>query len=92
MGIQETKELLVAVDEVALQLVKGFKKGGAFGTFGEFFNALQNDPAFKAALEAAWDKHNQIPAELADLSMMEMLELGGLELSYVPKFIDALKG
>lgn len=92
VGIVETKEALVAVDEVALELVKGFKDGVQIGDFATFWTDFQNNPDFRAKLEAAWDKHQAIPEEISDLDVGEVVELGLTELAYVPKFLDALKG
>lgn len=87
-GITETKEALVAVDEVAIVLVKGFKKG-VFSTFTEFWDQYQNNAEFKAKLSAAWDKHQDIPQELKELDRGEILELASTEIAYVEKFIEA---
>lgn len=91
VGINETKELLIAVDEVALLLVKNMKLG-VFADVLALVQALQSDEDFKAKLAAAWDKRQEIPAEIGDLSIPEVMELGVVELGYVPKFIAAIVG
>lgn len=90
-GIQETRELLMAVDEVALVLVDRFKDGVSLSDFAAFWDKYSQDEAFKAVLQAAWDKHQAIPEEIADLQIQEIVDLALLEVSYVPRFLDALK-
>lgn len=89
LGIKETKELLVAADEVALVVVANIKNGVG-GEFTAFYEKLTTDPEFKAKLQAAWDKHAEIPAEMGDIDVGEGLELAMLEISYIPKFLAAL--
>lgn len=90
VGIKETKEALVAVNEVALHVAVAFKDGVQFADFVSFYEAFKNDADFKAKLEAAWVNHQAIPEELKDLDLGEVVELGAVELSYVPKFVSAL--
>lgn len=92
LGIQETKEALVAVDEIALTIVKGFKKSGFVGSFAEFWATFQNDPAFKEKLAAGWANLSAVPSEVGDLDLGEAVELVLTEVAYVPKFIAALAG
>lgn len=92
VGIQETKEVLVAVDEVALELVKGFRDGVQFTDFVTFWEDYKNNADFQAKLKAAWDNHQAIPAEIGDLDISEFADLAMTEVAYVPKFIAAIVG
>lgn len=90
-GVQETKDVLVAVNEVGLVLVKQLKDGVQLGDFQAFFEKLVSDPDFKAKLAAAYDGALQVPAELTDLDLSEGLALAVTQVSYVPKYVEALK-
>lgn len=89
VGIKETKEALIAVDEVALILVANLKKG-VFGEFQAFWAALASNEDLKAKLAAAWDTHQQIPAEVGDVDLTEAMDLLMTEASYIPRFLAAL--
>lgn len=89
-GIKETKEALVGVNEVAVHVVKKFKDGVDVQDFISFYNDFVSDPEFKAKLEAAWNGYQAIPEEVKDLDIGEVVELGAVQLSYVPKFVGAL--
>lgn len=91
-GIKETKDLLIALNEVALVLVQRFKDGIGVEDFAAFYEKLKNDSVFKAELEAAWENHGMIPAEIKDIDLGEAVELVFVQASYLPKFIDAVNG
>lgn len=91
VGIKETKEALVAVNEISLHIVSRIKLGVVADVMGLLAD-LQNDVDFKAKLQAGFDNVTAVPAEVADISIGEALELASVEITYVPKFIAALVG
>lgn len=91
VDVKETKEMVIGVNEVTLVLMGGFKDGVQFGDFPAFWAHYQNDAKFEAALKAAWDNYQAIPAEIKDIDVGEGLELAAVQLEYVPKMLDALK-
>lgn len=89
VGILETKEALVAVNEISLHIVSRIKLGVVADVVGLLAD-LQNDPDFRTKLEAGLKGVSAVPAEIADISIGEALELASVEITYVPKFIAAL--
>ena len=91
VGIKETAEAITGFNEIGIVCAEKFKDGVQFTDFTSMYSELKDDEDFKAKLEAAWDKHQQIPAEMADIDTGEALELVAVQVEYVPKYIDALK-
>lgn len=91
VGVKETKEMIVGINEVGLVLMGGFKDGVQFSDFASFWSTYQNDANFKLVLQAAWDNYQAIPAEIKDIDVGEGLELAAVQLEYVPKMLDILK-
>ena len=92
VGIKETQEMLVGVNEVSLELISLLKDGFQPGAdIAQFVADLQTKPDFLAKLKAAGDAANQIPAEMKDLSLVEGMQLLMVQAQYVPKLIEAAK-
>lgn len=91
LGIKETKEALVGVNELSLKLCEVFKDGAQISDVAELWDKLKNDPEASSKLMAAYQGASQIPAEIKDLDLGEGAELAVVQISYVPKFIEALK-
>lgn len=90
VGIKETSEAVVGANEIGLKAVSKFKDGVQFNDFVSFYNDFVNDPQFKAVVEAAYNNYQAIPEEAGDLDVGEIIALGTIQISYVPKFIAAL--
>lgn len=90
-GIKETQEVLVAANEVAILMVKLLKDGVQLDDFAKVFELLVSDEKFKAKIAAAYDQVKMVPEELSDLGFFEAIELGRMQLTYVPKFVEAMK-
>jgi hypothetical protein len=91
-GINETKELLVAVDELALFLISVLKDGfKASEDIPAIIAKLSKDEEFVAVMKKAVEGIANVPAEIKDLQIEEVVELVQLELAYVPKFLNAIK-
>lgn len=90
MDNKEVKEVLVAANEVALVLVKQLKDGVDFGDFQAVYAKITADEEFRSKLAAAYEGVSNVPAEVIDLDLMEAVDLVGVQVSYVPKYIAAL--
>ena len=90
LGIKETKEVLVGLNEVGLVLASRFKDGVGVDDFVAFYDKLRNDVEFKSKLEAAYTEAGKVPSEIGDISVGEGIELALVQVSYVPKYVEAL--
>jgi hypothetical protein len=88
--VKETKDLLVAVNEVALVLVKQLKDGVGLDDFAAVFAKVTSDKEFQEKLAVAYEGAMQIPGEVVDLDLQEVVQLVGTQVEYVPKYIAAL--
>jgi len=91
VGIKETKEALVGINELGLFFVERFKDGRQMGDFIAFWEKLKNDEEFFQIVQEAYRGIHLVPAEADNLDLKEGLELVTLQLSYIPKFIEALR-
>jgi hypothetical protein len=89
-GIKETKEVIVAANEIALLLVDRLKDGAQVGDVVAVVEKITQDQEFKDKLSAAFENIQKVPAELADLDFIEGGELAVLQLSYLPKYKQVL--
>lgn len=86
-GIKETKEALIAVNEVSICLAEKFKDGVQATDFTEFYAKVTADEDFKAKVKAGYDNYKAIPAEVKDLDSGEGMELAAIQLDYAPKLL-----
>jgi hypothetical protein len=49
------------------------------------------DEAFKKMILEAYDKYDQIPAEIKDIDIAEGLELVQVQTSYIDKYLETFK-
>lgn len=92
LGIKETKEVLVGLNEVSIAIAKRFKDGIQVAQDAEgLYEDLVKDAQVKAVILAAYENAKAVPAELKDLSVMEGVELGMVQAQYIPKIVEALK-
>lgn len=91
MNIKETREVLVAVNELAVFLVERLKDGVGFDDVAAIYDKLKNDEDFKTKMQMAYDNIALVPDEVEDIDIAEGVELATVQLSYVPKYIEALK-
>lgn len=91
VGIKETKEALVGVNELAVLLVLRLKDGAGFDDIMAIWEKLGNDQEFKQKLSDAVKGISEVPAEVKDIDLNEGIDLARLQLDYLPKYIDALK-
>lgn len=90
-GIAETKEVLVAGNEIGLFVVSRLKDGVGVDDALAAYQKLTQDAAFKKIVMDAHDGLSAVGGEIKDLDIGEGLELIILQAGYVPKFVEALK-
>lgn len=89
LGIKETKEGLVGVNEISIFLITRFRDGVQFADFTAFWDKLTKDEEFKKVLQDAYDKWQDIPKELRDLDLSEGLSLASLQIAFIPRIVEA---
>jgi hypothetical protein len=89
-GVKETKEALIAINETGLMMAKLFADGVQFDDFLSIWKRLSEDQAFKDQLVAAYQGWSNVSGEVADMDIQEALDLVSMQLSYIPKFVEAL--
>jgi hypothetical protein len=87
-GIKETKELIKPAVVLAVAIIKHVKDGVQTQDIPAIVSELYNSDAFKLAVVEAVKGCTQCPAEVADLDMSEIMELGG---EVVTEILAALK-
>ena len=90
-GIKETKEVLVAVNELALIIIKHVKDGLQVSDVPSIALEMFMNEAFKDAIANAVNNISLVPEEVKDLSVEEGLELAKEQISYLPRLLDGLK-
>jgi hypothetical protein len=90
-GIKETKDVLVAANELTLVIIKHVKDGIAVSDIPAIVSELMGSDAFKLALVDAVTGVTNVPAEIKDIDFAEGMELGKVQLDYVPRILEALK-
>ena len=91
LGIDETMQALVAVNEIALAIIPLMKDGIQAADALALYEKFKTDPAFKEKIEAGYKDINKVSAEAKDINLKEGLELVIVQASYLPKIIAALK-
>lgn len=90
-GIKETKEALIAVNEIGMKIAGLVKDGAQVSDAIALVALVSSDSDLQSKLLAAFQGAAAIPAEIKDVDVNEGVELVVLQASYVPKFIEALK-
>jgi hypothetical protein len=91
LGIEETKEVLVAMNELGLVIAKHVKDGPQATDIAAIAMELFGSDAFKLALVQAIGNVTQVPAEIKDIDITEGMALATLQLEYIPKLLEVLK-
>lgn len=87
-GVEETKQAVVALNEITLLLVKNFKDGVQAVDFSSMYDQIIKDPEFTAKMLKAYQDYQQIPEEIADIDVGEGLELVKIQTEYLPKYLE----
>ena len=91
VGIKETKEALIGMNEFTLLLFKHLADGFDLSDPYAVWDELKSKPELMIKFKDAIEGYGKIPAEIADLDYNEGIELGNVQLTYGGKFIDAWK-
>jgi hypothetical protein len=91
VGIEETKEVLIALDELSLVVLKQIKDGLQISDLATIVMTVLASDEIKAVLSRAVAGISQVPAEIKDVDFSEGMLLIKEELAYIPKFISVLK-
>lgn len=87
-GIEETKQAVTAVNEIALLMLKHFHDGIQAADFSVMYDEIIKDPEFTAKMLKAYQDYQQIPEEIADIDVGEGLELVKIQTEYLPKYLE----
>lgn len=90
-SVKETKEVLVAVGDLAVLLVEVLKDGVQISDALKIADALMKRPELLIELKAALDGIEEVPAELKDISLDEGIELAKVSAEIVKKVVAAAK-
>lgn len=90
-GDKETKEAVVALNELALFLAVQLKDGFQGSDFSAIYEKILQDHTFKAKLLLAYENYAAIPDEVSDLDVGEGLELIKIQTEYLPLYLEAFK-
>ncbi len=91
VGNKESKEALIATNEIALFLAERLKDGIGFDDAAAVWDKLRNDEDFKAKLQAGYDKIKEVSNEMKDIDLGEGIELGMVQIEFIPKFMEVFK-
>lgn len=91
LGIKETSEALTAVNKIGLDIAKRFQDGVGVEDFTAFWTKLQNDAEFKAIMQEGYESYTKVPAEFKDLDAGEAMELGLVQIDFIPQYIETFK-
>jgi hypothetical protein len=91
-GIQETKELLVALGGLSVVVAQAVKGGGNAAEIGSRIgSALVANPGLIDQVKTAVAGVSEIPAELRDLSLGEIMDLCQVSIQTTKSALEALK-
>jgi len=91
IGIKETRELLVAVNELVIFLIHLLKDGVQGTDFIDLYKKVTEDDAFRIMLLEAYSGIRSVPSEMKDIDVYEAVALSSLQLSYLPRIIEQIK-
>jgi len=91
VGITELKEAVVGINEISIFLINRFKDGVQAADFIAFWEKMKDDADFKKIVEDAFKGVSAIPVEIKDITLTEGLELATVQLSYIPRIVEAFK-
>lgn len=89
-SVKETKEVLVALNEVSLLIMDRMKDGVDFSDFIAFYEKITKDEEFQKVLRAAWEGKQEISKEVGDISILEGMELLQVQIGYLPKILERI--
>jgi hypothetical protein len=92
-SIKETKELLRAMGDLAVVVAPAVKAGGdASAIASRIAAAVIANPALIESVKTAANGISEIPAEIKDLSLLDIIELCEVSLVTTRKALTSLAG
>ena len=91
IGIKETSDVLVAVNLLAVELIKLVKDGIQASDAAVLVAIISSNEPVKNALFAAFNNISAVPAEVKDLDVSEVVQLIVAQAQQVPSILEALK-
>lgn len=91
-GIVKIQALLVALNEVGLELIKLSRDGVQFSDALALAEYIKANPQVAGSLLTVVTSAAELKAEVQDIDLQEGIQLGMIQASYVPKILEALKG
>jgi hypothetical protein len=91
LGVKETREFLVAVNEITIFLIERFADGVSLEDFAAIYKKITKDESFISKMAAAYDNYVAIPNEMDDLDLYETLDLTKMQLDYIPLIVGAFR-
>ena len=89
-GIKETRDALIALNDLAAFLVTRLRDGADLSDAFALYSKITSDGDFQAKMVAMIEGIEKIPAEISDLDINEIIELGSLQLSFLPSIVKAI--
>lgn len=90
--MKETKEALVAVNELAVLLCEKLKDGFQLtDDVSAIFKKFSEDAEFMAKVKAGYQDMNKIPEEVKAADIVSVVDLVTVQVGYIPKIVEALK-
>ncbi len=90
-AVIETKEVIVALNEVIVVIAKLLKDGFQVSDVTDLAKSVFMDEEMKAVLKKAYENISVCKDEIKEIDIMEIVELGTVQLQYIPKILEALK-
>lgn len=91
VGIEETKEAIKGVNELAVFICQAMSDGVSVGDFIAFYDKLTKDVEFQRVVRLAWEGREKISGEVSNIDLIESMELLQLQIGYIPRYLEAFK-
>ncbi len=91
IDVKDTKEMLIAVNELSIFLIGRLKDGIGMDDAMAAFAKMQSDEEFKNIMGNAIKGIGNIPKEISDIDIAEGFELAKVQIDYIPKILGAIK-
>lgn len=90
-GIKELKEAIQGVMKLAAVMGELLRDGAQASDAIALAGRMMTDPAFRAALDAAYQGAHRIPAEAADLDLFESIEIAKIIVGEIPAVLASFR-
>lgn len=90
-SIEELKNVIIVFNELVIFLISRFKDGFQIDDIAAIWLKLSEDIVFKDKLQSVFLSIGVIPTELKNLSIEQSVELSTIQLSFIPKIVEAIK-